>query len=82
MEEIRNYFSTEDFKKDISSREVIKIAISVRCGDDYISKGYPICDKEYYMHSIQFIEKNVSARSSIYYSQMITKKQSAIYLKI
>ena len=62
LEEIRNYFSTEDFKKDISSREVIKIAISVRCGDDYISKGYPICDKEYYMHSIQFIEKKCKCK--------------------
>ena len=30
FEEIRNYFSTEDFKKDISSREVIKIAIRDR----------------------------------------------------
>lgn len=33
----------------------VKIAISIRCGDDYIKYGYPICDSEYYVKAINYI---------------------------
>lgn len=36
------------------------VAISIRCANDYVDNGWPICSKEYYMSGIEKIKKLVS----------------------
>lgn len=31
------------------------LAVSIRCGDDYVQSGWPICSREYYSNSIKLI---------------------------
>lgn len=32
-----------------------RVAVSIRCGDDYIKQGWPICTKEYYQKGLNYI---------------------------
>ena len=47
-----------DYKNKVS-RASNPVAISIRCGRDYVSNGYPIIKKEeYYLKAINWIESN------------------------
>ena len=40
------------------------LAVSVRCGDDYLKLGWPICTTDYYLSAIDYFESDVSSRPS------------------
>lgn len=59
MEELKKITNFEDeqtlkYKRN-SSNPTVYIAMSVRCGKDYVDAGYHICNKTYYLKALEYI---------------------------
>jgi len=50
--------SYHHYRKIIDGRDCI--GISIRCGTDYLTQGWPVCSKEYYISGIKKIKDKVS----------------------
>lgn len=50
-------YDSDDFKDKLKEASN-PVAISIRCGEDYIKNGYPVVDGEYYSKAINFIESH------------------------
>lgn len=51
-----------DYAEQIADRW--SIAVSIRCADDYVRHGWPVCSKEFYQKGIEYIIKNRENKSN------------------
>jgi hypothetical protein len=58
---------------------VNSIAISVRCGIDYIKAGYNICTTEYYMQGINILTSNLTNYHIYVFSDEVSKAKEMFY---
>ncbi|TKL06476.1 alpha-1,2-fucosyltransferase [Enterococcus sp. ARL09-542] len=56
------------------------LAVSMRCGSDYVSLGWPICTKEYYLEGIKYFVKkeNINTENIFIFSDEISEAKKIL----